>query len=534
MILTPNVATPGEVKISLFGTAPLSGSGPIAEVVFDVIGVIGEATPLNLTRGSVNEGAISTNLDDGLVSICDNVDRDGDGVTACAGDCAPNDGVVYPGAPEICDGKDNDCDGLTDDDDTVVVGAPTWYKDLDGDGYGVLGGAVTKCEAPPEPPDWVLVEGDCDDSAPTIHPGQTESCNGIDDDCDLSTDEGFDVGAVCTSGVGACARDGQKVCKADGTGTECNAVPGTPLSPDDPTCDGVDDNCNGTADEDYAPVTSCFLPGACAAGNVPSSCTAGVEAACQTGTPAPSDASCNGIDEDCSGVADDDYAPVTSCFLPGACAAGNVASSCTAGVEAACQTGTPAASDASCNGIDEDCSGTADDDYAPVTSCFLPGACAAGNVASSCTAGVEAACRDGHPGPERRELQRDRRRLQRRRGRRLRAGDELLPAWRLRGRERGVVLYGRRRGGLPDGHSGGERRELQRNRRGLQRRRGRRLRPGDDRASCLAPARRGTWRRPVRPASKRRARRALRRRATRAATGSTRTAAASRTTTTRR
>ena len=230
------------------------------------------------------------------------------------------------------------------------------------------------------------VEAACQTGTPAA---SDASCNGIDEDCSGVADDDYAPVTSCFL-PGACAAG--NVASSCTAGVEAACQTGTPAA-SDASCNGIDEDCSGTADDDYAPVTSCFLPGACAAGNVPSSCTAGVEAACQTGTPAASDASCNGIDEDCSGVADDDYAPVTSCFLPGACAAGNVASSCTAGVEAACQTGTPAPSDASCNGIDEDCSGTADDDYAPVTSCFLPGACAAGNVPSSCTAGVESACR---------------------------------------------------------------------------------------------------------------------------------------------
>ena len=42
--------------------------------------------------------------------------------------------------------------------------------DLDGDGY-------------------TEEEGDCDDADGTIHPGASETCNGIDDDCDDEVDE---------------------------------------------------------------------------------------------------------------------------------------------------------------------------------------------------------------------------------------------------------------------------------------------------------------------------------------------------------
>jgi hypothetical protein len=52
-------------------------------------------------------------------------------------------------------------------------------------------------------------------------------------------------------------------------------------------------------------------------------------------------------------------------------------------------------SDGTCNGEDDDCHGQIDEDWGPDTSCSLPGVCAAGNVASSCSQGAETACRTG-------------------------------------------------------------------------------------------------------------------------------------------
>ena len=52
--------------------------------------------------------------------------------------------------------------------------------------------------------------------------------NGLDDDCDGQTDEGFDVGSACHNGIAACMRGGVKVCTADGLTTLCNAVPAQP------------------------------------------------------------------------------------------------------------------------------------------------------------------------------------------------------------------------------------------------------------------------------------------------------------------
>lgn len=63
------------------------------------------------------------------------------------------------------------------------------YEDADGDGYGndliVRQGCL--------PADgWAERAGDCDDAEPSIHEGQPEQCNGVDDDCDFSVDEAPD------------------------------------------------------------------------------------------------------------------------------------------------------------------------------------------------------------------------------------------------------------------------------------------------------------------------------------------------------
>src|SRR5262249_14920199 len=50
--------------------------------------------------------------------------------------------------------------------------------------------------------------GDCDDQDPAVHTGAPERCNGVDDDCDGDADEGFDLGAACTVGSGSCQRSG--------------------------------------------------------------------------------------------------------------------------------------------------------------------------------------------------------------------------------------------------------------------------------------------------------------------------------------
>jgi hypothetical protein len=70
--LTYNIATPGQVKISIFASSPFTGAGPLAFVQFNVVGSVGTGSPLGLTRADINEGAIST---------C----RNGGGFAACGG-----------------------------------------------------------------------------------------------------------------------------------------------------------------------------------------------------------------------------------------------------------------------------------------------------------------------------------------------------------------------------------------------------------------------------------------------------------------
>jgi hypothetical protein len=122
---------------------------------------------------------------------------------------------------------------------------PVWFKDKDKDGY-TDGTTKVACEKPSD--EYVLsaTAGDCNDSDSSMNPGRTEICDGKDNNCNGQIDEGFNVGQSCTVGLGECARTGQYVCKADGTGTECNATPGTP-TPE--VCDGLDNDCDGQPDD---------------------------------------------------------------------------------------------------------------------------------------------------------------------------------------------------------------------------------------------------------------------------------------------
>lgn len=62
-----------------------------------------------------------------------------------------------------------------------------FYRDYDGDGYGINLAYIYSCF--PSPPYTTIQSGDCDDSDPLVNPGQIEICNNKDDNCDGNIDE---------------------------------------------------------------------------------------------------------------------------------------------------------------------------------------------------------------------------------------------------------------------------------------------------------------------------------------------------------
>jgi hypothetical protein len=72
----------------------------------------------------------------------------------------------------------------------VAASLSTTYLDADGDGYGDLNTDSSSCIVPSG---YVSNGTDCNDASAIIFPGATEICNGTDDDCDASVDEGLQV-----------------------------------------------------------------------------------------------------------------------------------------------------------------------------------------------------------------------------------------------------------------------------------------------------------------------------------------------------
>ena len=203
--------------------------------------VCGAENPVNLTEACNGadddcDGATDEDWPE-LGTACDGPDPDecATGKWACGVDGATTTCAnEAPVGDELCNGVDDDCDGETDEN-WPELGVACDGPDDDQCANGVVacaaGGAGTECGA---------------ETATDL----VELCNGADDDCDGQTDEDWPtLGQPCDGPDADLCETGTVTCATDGAGTQCaNEEP-----PSYEVCDGKDNDCDGTIDEGCKP-----------------------------------------------------------------------------------------------------------------------------------------------------------------------------------------------------------------------------------------------------------------------------------------
>ena len=287
----------------------------------DKFGANGKSKCLCSAQGKYNVSKFGDCVDDDSTiypeanELCDDIDNDcdqetdegcnvdGDGYCAkgktvvgkpktCpdgGGDCHDGDKAIYPGAAEVCDSKDNNCqdgadEGCDDDNDDycdknmAIVGKPSTCS---------KGG------------------GDCHDGETAIHPGASEVCDNIDNNCKDGVDEACNVDGdgYCAKGKAVVGKP--NVCKSGGG--DCHDGDKTIYPGAKEVCDNKDNNCVNGVDEGCDDDNDGYCDKNMTVVGTPSTCLKG-GGDCQDGNKYVNPAAeeiCDNIDNNCKSGADE-------------------------------------------------------------------------------------------------------------------------------------------------------------------------------------------------------------------------------------
>ncbi|HEX8705537.1 MAG TPA: putative metal-binding motif-containing protein, partial [Myxococcaceae bacterium] len=151
------------------------------------------------------------------------------GYSYTSNDCNDLNASVNPGAAEVCNGVDDNCNGSVDEG---VGGGNTYYRDADGDGRGNPSVSIQACAAPAG---YVSNANDCNDADASLPRGFHQDRDG----------DGYgDIFVLGPAPYGCVPPAGYSY-----TSNDCNDLNASVRPGAAEVCNGVDDNCNGSVDE---------------------------------------------------------------------------------------------------------------------------------------------------------------------------------------------------------------------------------------------------------------------------------------------